>query len=48
MYRVCEVIGMPHPEVGASREVLADFALAVRCDAEVRKALEESGIIFEK
>lgn len=48
VYRVCEALGAPHPEVGASREELADFALAVRCDAELRRALEESGIVFEK
>ncbi len=48
VYKVCEAVGAPHPEPGCSREELAGFALAVRCDAEVRRALEESGIIFEK
>ena len=48
VYRVCEALGVPHPEPGASREDMAAFALAVRSDAEVRKALEESAIVFEK
>ena len=48
VYKVCEAVGARHPEIGASRGELAGFALAVRCDAEVRKALEESGVVFEK
>ena len=46
VYRVMEAIGFSHPEVGCSREELADFALAIRSDADARKALEESGIVF--
>ena len=48
VYKVCEAVGAPHPEVGASRDELAGFALGVRCDGELRRALEESGIVFEK
>ena len=44
VYRVCEALGMPHPVGGASRQEMANFALSVRMDREVRKALEESGI----
>lgn len=48
VYRICDVIGAPHPAQGASREEMADFALSVRCDEVIRKALEDSGVIFEK
>ena len=48
VYKVCEAVGVRHPEVGCGRGELAGFALAVRLDGDLQAALEESGIIFEK
>ncbi len=48
VYKVCEAVGVRHPEIGCGRGELAAFALAVRCDGDLQAALVESGIIFEK
>ena len=48
VYKVCEALGVRHPEVGCGRVELANFALAVRLDGDLQAALVESGIVFER
>lgn len=46
VYEVCEACGLPHPEQGAARGVMARFALSVFRDARLRERMVQAGFIF--
>lgn len=48
VYKVMEAIGFNHPPVGAPKEEIQRFSLAVFRDAGAREALEQSGFVFAK